>query len=146
MRNLVVSIGLVLALTATAYAQNPSNPGNQNIPGNTHANPQGSPPSNNQNAGTNTQSIQRQVRSNLEQAGFTDIKIMPESFLVRAKDKSGNTVMMVMNPDSVTAVEIDSGKSGSTTTGSASGRGTSGQPSGNSPGQGQQNQPGGPHR
>jgi hypothetical protein len=29
---------------------------------------------------------------------------MPESFLVRAKDPSGNPIMMVINPDSVTAV------------------------------------------
>jgi hypothetical protein len=51
-----------------------------------------------------TQSIQTQVRDNLQQAGFTDIKIMPSSFLVQAKDRAGNPVMMVINPDSVTAV------------------------------------------
>ena len=45
---------------------------------------------------------------------------MPESFLVRAKDRDGNPVMMVINPDSVLAVtEINQGK-GSATTGSAS--------------------------
>jgi len=51
-----------------------------------------------------TQSIQAQVQNNLQQAGFTDIQIMPSSFLVRAKDKAGNPVMMVISPDSVTAV------------------------------------------
>ena len=49
------------------------------------------------------QSIRQQVKNNLEQAGFSDIKIMPQSFLVRAKDKDGNPVMMVINPNSVTA-------------------------------------------
>ncbi len=31
---------------------------------------------------------------------------MPESFLVRAKDKDGNPVMMVIKPDSFTAVTV----------------------------------------
>ena len=51
-----------------------------------------------------SQTIQQQVQNNLQQAGFTDIQIMPSSFLVRAKDRAGNPVMMVINPDSVTAV------------------------------------------
>jgi hypothetical protein len=54
--------------------------------------------------GNTQQSIQARVQSNLEQAGFTNVQIMPSSFLVRAKDKEGNPVMMVINPDSVTAV------------------------------------------
>jgi hypothetical protein len=52
----------------------------------------------------NAQAIQQQVQNNLKQAGFTDIQIMPSSFLVRAKDSAGNPVMMVINPDSVTTV------------------------------------------
>jgi len=49
------------------------------------------------------------VKNNLEQAGFTNVQIMPSSFLVRAKDKEGNPVMMVINPDSVTAITEVSG-------------------------------------
>jgi hypothetical protein len=51
-----------------------------------------------------SQADQAKFRQDLSQAGFTDIKIMPESFLVRAKDKAGRPVMMVINPDSFTAV------------------------------------------
>jgi hypothetical protein len=51
-----------------------------------------------------SQTIQQQVQNNLQQAGFTDIQIMPSSFLVRAKDQAVNPVMMVISPDSVTAV------------------------------------------
>ena len=51
-----------------------------------------------------TPRVQQQVQNNLRQAGFTDIQIVPSSFLVRAKDKAGNPVMMVITPDSVTAV------------------------------------------
>jgi hypothetical protein len=59
---------------------------------------------NRQTSPGDTQTIQQQVQNNLQQAGFTDIRIMPSSFLVRAKDKAGNPVMMVISPDSVTAV------------------------------------------
>jgi hypothetical protein len=61
----------------------------------------GNPP---QSSSGDAQAIQQQVQSNLQQAGFTDIQIMPSSFLVRAKDRAGNPVIMVINPDSVTAV------------------------------------------
>jgi hypothetical protein len=60
------------------------------------------------------QSIRQQVKNNLAQAGFSDIKIMPQSFLVRAKDKSGNPVMMVINPDSVFAVTEHKGQTNNT--------------------------------
>ena len=40
----------------------------------------------------------------LTKAGFTDITIMPSSLLVRAKDSQGNSVMMVINPDTLTEV------------------------------------------
>lgn len=70
-----------------------------------------------------TGAIAQRIRSNLEQAGFTDIRMMPSSFLVRARDRDGNPMMMVINPDSVTAVsEIGGGNQGSgQTTGAASG-------------------------
>ena len=38
--------------------------------------------------------------TNLQQSGFTNVKIMPESFLVQAKDKSGNPVTMFIGPNS----------------------------------------------
>ena len=48
--------------------------------------------------------MSQKLRDDLTKAGFTDIKIMPSSFLVRAKDSQGNPVMMVINPDSFTEV------------------------------------------
>lgn len=53
---------------------------------------------------TNPMHISRKLRSDLSKAGFTDITIMPSSFMVRAKDSQGNPVMMVINPDSITAI------------------------------------------
>ncbi|HEY1452430.1 MAG TPA: hypothetical protein VGF57_03115 [Roseiarcus sp.] len=46
--------------------------------------------------------MSQRLRNDLAKAGFTDITIMPSSFLVRAKDSQGNPVMMVINPDSFT--------------------------------------------
>jgi hypothetical protein len=63
--------------------------------------------SNDQNAAPNTQTpahLSQKLRDDLTKAGFTDITIMPSSFLVRAKDSQGNPVMMVINPDSLTEV------------------------------------------
>jgi hypothetical protein len=48
--------------------------------------------------------IGRVLRAELTKAGYTDINIMPTSFMVRAKDSQGNPVMMAISPDSVTAI------------------------------------------
>jgi hypothetical protein len=47
---------------------------------------------------------QAQVKNKLEQAGCKDVRIIPLSYLVQATDKDGNPVMMVLNPDSMTAL------------------------------------------
>ena len=48
--------------------------------------------------------ISQRLRDDLGKAGFTNITIMPSSFLVRAKDSQGNPVMMVINSDFATEV------------------------------------------
>jgi hypothetical protein len=45
-----------------------------------------------------------QVKNELEQAGYKDIRIIPLSYLVQATDKGGNPAMMVITPNSMTAV------------------------------------------
>ena len=44
--------------------------------------------------------LRQQVMTNLQQSGFTDVKVVPDSFLVQAKDKSGNPVTMFIGPNS----------------------------------------------
>ena len=53
-----------------------------------------------------TQNLSQQLVKNLQDSGFKNIKIMPESFLIRAKDQQGNPIEMVVSPTSVAAVEI----------------------------------------
>jgi hypothetical protein len=48
--------------------------------------------------------MSQKLHDDLTKAGFSDITIMPASLLVRAKDSQGNSVMMVVNPDSLTEV------------------------------------------
>jgi hypothetical protein len=88
MRIILTATAAMLLLAQPAFAQNP----------NAGAAP-GSP-----QAGQSTPQMQN-LQKSLQDAGFTDIQIMPSSFLVRAKDREGNPVMMVINPDSVTAVK-----------------------------------------
>jgi hypothetical protein len=72
----------------------------------------------------NTTPIQQQLRQDLSQAGYTDIHIMPGSFLVRAKDKQGNQTEMMISPTSMT--EITAASPSGSATQSASGATQSG--------------------
>jgi hypothetical protein len=48
--------------------------------------------------------LRQQLTSSLQQSGFTNIKVVPDSFLVQARDKSGNPVTMFIGPNSQTEV------------------------------------------
>jgi len=42
--------------------------------------------------------LQQQLTADYRNAGLTDVRVMSDSFLVEAKDKSGNTVTMLISP------------------------------------------------
>jgi hypothetical protein len=48
------------------------------------------------------QDIQKQLTTNLTKAGYTNVKIEPEAFIVGATNKSGEHVVMFLTPDSET--------------------------------------------
>jgi sporulation protein YlmC with PRC-barrel domain len=48
--------------------------------------------------------LRTQLRDMLQREGFTDIHVVPSSFMVRAKDKNGDPVVMSVSPDSFTEV------------------------------------------
>jgi hypothetical protein len=48
--------------------------------------------------------MRQQLQDQLTKAGYTSVKITPSSFFIRAKDKKGNDVAMVIGPDSFTEV------------------------------------------
>lgn len=49
-------------------------------------------------------SIRSQLQTMLQNQGFSDVRVIPSSFLVRAKDKDGNPVLMSVSPDAITEV------------------------------------------
>lgn len=49
-------------------------------------------------------SVRQQLTADLQKAGFTNIKVVANSFLVQATDKSGNPVTIFLRPDSMTIV------------------------------------------
>jgi hypothetical protein len=48
--------------------------------------------------------IAHELRADLGKAGYTDITIIPSSFIVLAKNSEGDSVTMTISPDSVTAL------------------------------------------
>jgi hypothetical protein len=47
-------------------------------------------------------SLWKEVPSSLNKAGFTDVSARADSFVVQAKDKDGQSVTMLLAPDSFT--------------------------------------------
>jgi hypothetical protein len=84
-----------MLLSSAAMAQTPTTP----LPAQpTQAQPQVS------STATPGAKPQQQIKADLLKAGFTDVTMMPDSFLVQAKDKSGAPVVMMIKPDSVAEV------------------------------------------
>jgi hypothetical protein len=58
------------------------------------------------NSPPNAGDMRQQITQNLQQSGFTDVKVMPDSFLVQAKDKNGNPMTMFLTPTSMEVAEV----------------------------------------
>jgi len=101
MRTLAI-VAATLLLSTAAFAQNATNQKSQQSP-RAQQNPTINAPQTNQGQQV-TAKIAQKIRSNLEQAGFKNIKLMPSSFIVQAQDHDNNTVVMVINPSSVEAI------------------------------------------
>ena len=65
---------------------------------------------NNQSASSSTQdqsgvmNVKQEILNTLSRQGYTDVSVMPSSFMVHAKNSKGQPVAMVIGPDSVTTV------------------------------------------
>jgi sporulation protein YlmC with PRC-barrel domain len=106
MRSFLLATSALLLLCQAASAQTPSTV----------------PSSTNSAAKTNSNGIRTDIRDMLQNGGYSDIHMMPSSFVIRAKDKNGSSVVMTLSPDSfsqVTDMGDASSNSNSTTTGSA---------------------------
>lgn len=115
-QKILLALGLSCAFALSAAAQTPATP--SSTPSQTQ--------DQSKDSGTakNTADIQQHLSQDLQKAGFTNVEVMPESFLVRAKDKDGRQVMMVINPDSVesvTAIKASASPGSQTTASNSSG-------------------------
>jgi Peptidase propeptide and YPEB domain len=66
-----------------------------------------------------TTQVEQQLRQDLTKAGYSDVQIMPGSFLVRAKNKQGDQTEMMISPHSMTEITAMSTPGGSTQSGKA---------------------------
>jgi hypothetical protein len=118
-----LALGAV-ALSPSAFAQT-STTSNQS--GSQTAPSASAGQSSNQNA-----AAAQKIRQDLTRAGFTDVNVVAESFVVQAKTKDGNPVVMTIGPHGMSVFEAmnvgGTASSGNTTgsnTGSGSGSGSS---------------------
>lgn len=52
---------------------------------------------------------QQKIHQSLEQAGFKDIRVVPETFVVRAQAPDGSRIVMLLSPDQVSEVVMPNG-------------------------------------
>ena len=102
-----VAVGLFAApaFAATPDQSNPSNSG--------------------QTSSQDMTSVGQTLKQDLQKAGFTNIDIAPEAFVVRAKNSSGQPVMMRIGPDSMTEITAIPNQNGSSGTAGHPGTGSS---------------------
>lgn len=53
-----------------------------------------------------SQSVPQKIRDRLAADGYQDIKVAPGSYLVSARDKTGQRVMMLIGPTSTTMMKV----------------------------------------
>ncbi len=100
MRTLLLTGAAVLVLSQAVMAETP------NAAANNAQTPQ-------------SQHMRANLRNMLEKSGYTDIRVAPTSFVVRAKDSDGNPVVMSISPDQFTEVTNVSNTGSSSTSGSS---------------------------
>jgi sporulation protein YlmC with PRC-barrel domain len=104
MRAILLATTAAIALSSAAWAasDNSANNANQN----------------------NTGKARQELTQMLQKSGYTDIRVAPTSFMVRAKDKNGDPVVMSISPDSFS--ELTSINDNSTQNGNDKGSNTVG--------------------
>jgi len=59
------------------------------------------------------QTLPQEIKQKLSSQGFTDVQVVPGSYLVSAKDKDGDPVSMLIGPHSMTIMTMKGQDSGS---------------------------------
>ena len=96
-------IASVILLAAPAFAQTSTSPSPK--PAGTSTTTKTS------NGSTLTLDTQQKIRRSLEQSGFKDVRVVPESFAIHAQAPDGSRIAMMISPDGVTEVVEETGTS-----------------------------------
>ncbi|MFZ5781178.1 MAG: PepSY domain-containing protein [Pseudomonadota bacterium] len=73
-------------------------------------------------SGKNDQSLPQEIKQKLSSQGFTNVEVVPGSYLVSAKDKDGDPVSMIIGPHSMTMFSVVQQGSAAGKQGSSSGK------------------------
>ena len=98
MRNIIFvsTLALALAVSGTAFAQSTTGATN--------------PPSPNaakqQSAGQPSVLTVDKLKLDLQKAGFSEVKVLQDAFLIQAKTKDGNPILMTIGPHGMSALEV----------------------------------------
>jgi hypothetical protein len=112
MRRLLFACVVGLATSGAAMAQSPATTAKPNPQ--TGQAPSATP----SQARSNSIISAQKLKCELQSAGFSNVKVMAEAFVVQAKAKDGNSVVMTIGPHGFTAFEAIRSTTGS---GSSSG-------------------------
>jgi hypothetical protein len=78
------------------------------------------PATSSQNTSQQNMATVQKIKQDLQSAGFQDVNVVAESFVVQAKTKDGNPVLMTIGPHGMSVFEaLNVGKTGSNATASA---------------------------
>jgi hypothetical protein len=116
MKSAAVASVLLLAAGSTAGAQ--SYTANSSTRSNPNSDAQSALSQSSAGAGI-TADTQQKIRQSLEQSGFKDVRVTPESFVVRTQAPDGSHIVMLLNPDKVTGVVVGAGSPSMQGTGSS---------------------------
>jgi hypothetical protein len=99
----VSALTLALAVSGTAFAQSTTGAANPSPPA--AANPSSPVAAKSQKADRSAPTIEK-LTQDLQKAGFSDVKVLEDAFLVQAKTKDGNPILMSIGPNGVSALEV----------------------------------------
>jgi hypothetical protein len=114
------ALGLTLALTGSAFAQQP--PTGSTPPSFGQDTPQdqvqGKSRDQNNTQPAGDELTRDKVRQGLENSGFKDIEFLEQAYVVRATNDQGKKVVMVISPRQIASAPVDEDGEGKSTTGS----------------------------
>jgi hypothetical protein len=99
------TLAFALALSGTAFAQATTSATHPAVPDATKQ----------QNSGQKSILTIDKVTQDLQKAGFSDVKVLEDAFLIQAKTKDGNPVIMTIGPNGMSALEMSKSNQDRTT-------------------------------